>query len=98
MTLRSIAARFECDGCGRNIADTIIDPALEINGGTLFDAAELQLRDDLHTSVQHGLHLCGACTRIADQIPDPADPDDERLADNYAPTRDEILEAIKEQM
>jgi hypothetical protein len=87
MTLRYIIAQFECDGCGTSIPQMFMDPALELSGASLHDAAEEALKDDLQSSVQHDLHLCKTCTRVADNIGE----------EDYQPTRDEILEALQEE-
>ena len=89
MSIMHIKAHFECDGCGKEFfvgmdaADETC-PSLP----SLVDLAEDTLRGGNPItgecgSVQHDLHLCGACTRKADDIGD----------DDYTPTRDEILRA-----
>jgi hypothetical protein len=91
MTLLSIIARFQCDGCGREIPRLVLDPATEnIPNGMAW--AEEALKDDLQSSIQAEMHLCEACTTIADHIEDPKDP----LNQNYQPTADEINAAIEE--
>jgi hypothetical protein len=67
-----------------------MDPAAELMPeATLFDAAEDFLKSELLCSIQEDLHLCQACTRVADNIHE--DPE-------MQPTRDEILAAIGELM
>jgi hypothetical protein len=86
MSLRSITAKFECDGCGKEIV-VRMDPATE-NIPNGMDWAESELKDNLSETVQEGMHLCGTCTRIADNIHEDVEKQ---------PTRDEIEAAIREQ-
>ena len=89
MSFRSIRAHFECDGCGNEFF-VGLDAADETNEAlpSLADIAEDTLRGGNPIigecgSVQHDLHLCRACTRLADNIGD----------ESHQPTRQEILEA-----
>jgi hypothetical protein len=66
MALKSITARYECDTCGKEIL-VFMDPALEVNGGSLADAAEHELGEDLMTDVSNGQHTCQSCTMKADE-------------------------------
>jgi hypothetical protein len=84
VSVRGIRASVECDACGEPF-HVDLDPAMEINGASLMDAAEQEIADDFAlSSVQDGLHLCQKCTKVADRI----GPED------HQPTRDEILEAV----
>jgi len=83
MSLKTIRARFECDGCGREF---FIELASDIEGDmTLFDIAVAELssgfafhsyvgetrssiEESFMTSVQAGQHLCPACTRRVDDF------------------------------
>lgn len=82
MSLRSIVATFQCDGCGNEFR-TVMDPALEVKG-SLHDAAEYSMREDLCTAMYHERHLCDSCTRAADSIGE----------EEYTPSWDEIQDAI----
>jgi len=92
MSISVIRATFDCDGCGKQFR-VDIDPAIRawerrqdmmsiavdaIRGGTTSDGG--------WCSVQADMHLCGPCTKVADAIR----PDD----DDYAPSADEIREAL----
>lgn len=67
MCLKTVTAKFECDGCGESFT-VDIDPAETISANTSpFDLAEEALRSGF-TSVQHGKHLCETCTRAVDAI------------------------------
>ncbi len=74
MSLINIIASFECDLCGVQFKITV-DPAVEASdGSSAYDLAEdavkgsvdyEQIGDDILLgicSVQHGKHLCDACT------------------------------------
>lgn len=87
MAINGIRASMFCDGCGTGF-NVQLDPALEINGGTLMDAVENEMNTDFDKSIQHGMHLCQNCTSIADNIGD----------EDYQPSRDEIETAIKEKL
>lgn len=89
MAIKSIEARFECDGCGKFFA-VGLDPADATNAAlpSVADLAEDVLRGGNPMtgesgSVQHDLHLCRLCTHKADAIGD----------EDHQPTRQEILEA-----
>lgn len=62
MALRSITARFECDGCAK-VVEIYMDPATEVNRASLFDAAENALFTDFlqMEKVEGGRHLCNTC-------------------------------------
>ena len=74
--LRGITAQFLCDGCGRPF-NIQIDPATESydqNFPAVFDLVEDVLAGDPFKSVQHGRHLCDACTRKVDaEVPESED-------------------------
>ena len=82
MSLQSIIAKFQCDVCGADFK-VVMDPAQEINGATLMDAAEEEVRSFFDLSIQQDMHLCSTCTRKADAIGD----------EDYEPTVEEIKEA-----
>lgn len=89
MSITDIKAHFECDGCGKAFF-VGMDCAEETGPSlpSLADLAEDTLRGGNPIagecgSVQFDLHLCGQCTRKADQIGD----------EDHVPTRDEILQA-----
>lgn len=84
MSVKDIKASIECDGCGQ-IFKVDIDTA---DTGCVMDLVVEAIKDDfLLSSVQHDLHLCQDCTRIADRLGLEGD-------DEYQPTRDEILKAV----
>ncbi|ODN70192.1 hypothetical protein [Methylobrevis pamukkalensis] len=85
MSLRDITARFSCDGCGARF-EGYIDPAWRTCEvlPSVFDLAEDAIRGFGPGSVQADMHLCAACTRVADAIGD----------EEYLPTRDEIVAAL----
>lgn len=62
MTIRGITARFECDTCGA-IKEIYMDPAMEVNGGSLADAAEYCAREDFMEGEvgENGTYICGPC-------------------------------------
>lgn len=63
MTIRSIVARCSCDHCGSPF-EVNLDAAVE-NIPKLFDYVESEMSNGiLGHSLESGLHLCGACTRI----------------------------------
>lgn len=89
MSITSIKAHFECDGCGKRfwVAMDAADKTSEALP-SVADLAEDDLRggnpaDGECGSVQCDLHLCRDCTKLADAIGD----------DDHRPTREEILEA-----
>jgi hypothetical protein len=84
MSIQSIVATFECDACGKSFR-VVLDPATEINGASIADAADNELKGYFDLSIQQEMHLCGTCTRKADAL----GPED------YEPTREQILEACQ---
>jgi hypothetical protein len=82
MSLKSIIAYFQCDVCGADFK-VVMDPAEEINGAALADAADEELRSYFDLSIQRDMHLCSKCTPKADAIGD----------EDYEPTVEEIKEA-----
>lgn len=91
MSINVIRASFTCDGCGKPFK-VDMDPADKVNPAifpTLYDEAVDYVRggttsDGEFCSVQDGMHLCGECTSVADQIGD----------EDHVPTRDEINAAL----
>lgn len=89
MSILSIKATFECDGCGLSFF-VGMDPARATCAElpSVADLAEDELRGGNPItgecgSVQCDLHLCHACTAIADGIGE----------EDHSPSREEILEA-----
>lgn len=89
MAFKFIKAHFECDGCGKDfyVGMDAADETCEALP-SVADLAEDVLRGGNPIvgecgSVQCDLHLCHDCTSKADAIGD----------EDYAPTRQEILEA-----
>jgi hypothetical protein len=69
MAIRGILARFECDNCG-GTQEIWMDPALEINGGSLADAAIHCAKEDL-LDVEiddENRFTCGICLRKKDEV------------------------------
>lgn len=94
MSISVIRATFECDGCGKPFR-VDVDPAVRawIRRQDVFSIAVDAVRGGTTVeggfcSVQHDMHLCGPCTAVTDNIR----PDDH----DYAPSRDEIVEALEE--
>lgn len=92
MSIVTIKAYFDCDGCGAQFG-VEMDPARKawMRRQSLDSMAEDAIRGGStlagdSCSVQADLHLCPKCTRVADNI----NSDDE----NYSPTREEILNAV----
>lgn len=93
MTLQSITARFECDICG-DVQEVYMDPALEVNGTTMADAAEYSAREDL-LDVEiddESKFTCGTCLRKLDAEDDvdedgnePFEPANQHAQDGYVP-------------
>ena len=83
MSIRAVTAKFECDGCGKPF-EVYMDPAEEINGASIMQAAEEEVRSSLCQSIQADMHLCQDCTRKVDLLGDG----------DYQPTRDEIVECL----
>ncbi len=89
MSLLSVKAHFECDGCGE-LFYVSMDPARATCDElpSVADLAEDDLRGGNPVigecgSVQCDLQLCHACTALADGIGE----------EDHSPTRQEILEA-----
>jgi len=86
MSLKSIVATFECDGCGKKMEVPLDLAHMRPKGWALFDEAEDALRGavevrsatgpELTPAVVHGLHLCSACEAIAADV----SPGDEEYA------------------
>jgi hypothetical protein len=83
MAVKVVRASMECDACGASF-QVDLDPA-EAAPKSIMDEIEEQINTYFDLSIQHGRHLCAQCTRVADGIGD----------DEYQPTWDEILEAVK---
>ena len=90
MGISVIRATFDCDGCGKQFS-VDIEPSIRAwkPRQEMLEIAEDAVRggsgsDGGFCSIQGDMHLCGACTRIADTIGD----------DDYSPTRDEINSAL----
>jgi hypothetical protein len=87
MTLMSIKATFECDGCGTQFK-VDMDAARKIpSDWCVMDEAIDQLRGGVMMTVVHTLHLCDECTAVASKI----GPEDE----GYAP-QEQIEQALAE--
>lgn len=96
MTVRTIKATIECDGCGGQFR-VDLDPAdSRPPDWTWHDLAEDMVRAGNQaesvkgqpigiTSVQHDMMMCPSCTKTADAIGDD---------DDYKPSKNEIVAAI----
>lgn len=73
MSIKSIAATFECDACGHRFTVTLDEAQQPPEGWALMECAEDAIRaggDSLVNSPSigdSGEHLCPVCTRKADQ-------------------------------
>ena len=93
ITLKWVKAAIECEGCGKPFS-VFLDPGDLDDGMDIHDLAVEAVRngdksaDDGsgHTSLQSGLPLCRACTKIADEIDTPGDRE---------PTRAELETALE---
>jgi hypothetical protein len=92
VSIALIRATFDCDGCGKQFR-VDVDPARRAwkRRQAMMELAEDAVRggytsDGETCSVQADMHLCEACTDVADGIR----PDD----DDYEPTAAEISAAL----
>lgn len=93
MAIKRVKAILECDACGKEFSFDL-DPAEPVKKDIADEIDQVIRAGRFDGSIQDGLQLCNDCTRIADNILDPYDPDDEELAENYQPKREEILRAV----
>lgn len=88
MSLLSLTAKFECDGC-EACFESSVDPAASIKANQhVMEVVEEYIAHydgEVVPTVVHGMHLCADCARIAAKV--GADPD------KYA-SRDEIVQAL----
>lgn len=89
MSIMLIKATVNCDGCGKQFHTEMDNAAKFPDGWSLFELATDYVRgggcsEGGICSVQHDMHLCPRCTRIADHIG----------AVDYKPSRAEIVDAI----
>lgn len=91
MSLVTVRATFDCDGCGTQFRVDMKPEAMRPKGWSLFDEAVDYLRggcgsDGGMPAIVHDMHLCHECARIAASV----GPDDQ---EGYS-SKEEILEAI----
>lgn len=69
MSLVTVRATYDCDGCGKQFRVEMDPSAMRPKGMSLFDEAEDYLRGGCGTegmpAVVHDMHLCHDCARIA---------------------------------